>query len=482
MTEFGMKCREIITQSNSNIYQLSKQSGLDRTTLQKMVKGERLPSLQFVIDMCSFLKVNQREQKELLSLYQIEKIGRSVYETRQEIQKLIVNMQKVRKVWLSSVENAVKIVSLAEEVPEVRYFELKLDVADALRMAVIRELEEQEKPELFFDMYYSVEVVMQQLIREERNINKEITCHQNIKFFRKPDGSSSIDNISTLKYVLPFAYTFHNTYDVRYTYVDGNKKDDVFEPWPHYLITSNQCLLISADEERAMLITNPHITADFIVEIKRIVSMYNPLLTFKGVAEQAVGMYMQVIRQGKIPSFVIESHPCISRMFTKKMIETWNGNDYLEQMAGYVYGDNYQQDKRCKCFFGFNDMKSFIDTGRLPGMYGEYYRICNVRERKEMLNTFCGLLSTCKWESYLIKEDIMPIDAGFYLELYGTQRLILCTTHEVERLVIICIEESSICEAFMDYFIGLENSDYVYNSEDTETVLRKKISEGFSKL
>lgn len=89
MSEFSDKCREYIEKSQTNVYQMSKKSGLDRTTLQKMVQGKRLPGKQFLETMCEYLILNQSEKEQLMRLYSIEKMGRNAYECRQEVRQLL---------------------------------------------------------------------------------------------------------------------------------------------------------------------------------------------------------------------------------------------------------------------------------------------------------------------------------------------------------------------------------------------------------
>ena len=75
MSEFSEKCKKYIQRSDTNVYQIAKKSGLDRTTLQKMVQGKRLPGKQFLETMCQYLIMNNTEKEELMRLYYIEKIG-----------------------------------------------------------------------------------------------------------------------------------------------------------------------------------------------------------------------------------------------------------------------------------------------------------------------------------------------------------------------------------------------------------------------
>ncbi len=56
MSEFSEKLSYYITQSGYNVYQLAREAALDRTTLQKTVKGQRLPSAEYIKDICSHIK------------------------------------------------------------------------------------------------------------------------------------------------------------------------------------------------------------------------------------------------------------------------------------------------------------------------------------------------------------------------------------------------------------------------------------------
>ena len=75
MSDFSNKCREYLKETGENVYQLSASSGLDRTSLQRMITGKRLPGIDFVRQFCDFLRINPSQRRELMELYKIEKIG-----------------------------------------------------------------------------------------------------------------------------------------------------------------------------------------------------------------------------------------------------------------------------------------------------------------------------------------------------------------------------------------------------------------------
>lgn len=49
MSDFSSKCREYLKNTGETVYQLSASSGLDRTSLQRMITGKRLPGMDLSV-------------------------------------------------------------------------------------------------------------------------------------------------------------------------------------------------------------------------------------------------------------------------------------------------------------------------------------------------------------------------------------------------------------------------------------------------
>ena len=79
MSDFSSKCREYLKNTGETVYQLSASSGLDRTSLQRMITGKRLPGMDFVRQFCDSIRINPSQRQELIELYKIEKIGKEIY-------------------------------------------------------------------------------------------------------------------------------------------------------------------------------------------------------------------------------------------------------------------------------------------------------------------------------------------------------------------------------------------------------------------
>ncbi|MCD8300191.1 MAG: hypothetical protein LUC41_03340, partial [Clostridiales bacterium] len=204
MSEFSEECKRLIRKSNTNVYQIAKVSGLDRTTLQKMVQGKRLPSRQFVEEFTDFLIINKGEKDELYRLFQIEKVGRDVYQCRREVEHLLRDFPSIRKnLKENDYQRKISFISGNDDMDIiVKRMVLDVDIIDAIRYIVISAFTRSDNPFIYMDTFENCTYAMQQIIREELSTGKKMTCHQFVRFERRVDnaGDWSFGNIQALHY------------------------------------------------------------------------------------------------------------------------------------------------------------------------------------------------------------------------------------------------------------------------------------------
>lgn len=62
MSEFSEFCRILQEKSGMTIYQMAKVSGMERTALNRMVIGKRLPKQEDVDAFCKVVLANEKEK------------------------------------------------------------------------------------------------------------------------------------------------------------------------------------------------------------------------------------------------------------------------------------------------------------------------------------------------------------------------------------------------------------------------------------
>ena len=81
--------KEYIAKSNYTIYQLAMDSGINRTTLQKALSGERPISQENLSKILPFLGLSVPEKRELDQAFLISQIGEITYQKHMHLKDLI---------------------------------------------------------------------------------------------------------------------------------------------------------------------------------------------------------------------------------------------------------------------------------------------------------------------------------------------------------------------------------------------------------
>lgn len=68
MSLFAQRIEELIVDSGETVQALAEIGKIDRTTLQRVKSGERLPSKKFFSGLCKALRLSTAEEEELKNL------------------------------------------------------------------------------------------------------------------------------------------------------------------------------------------------------------------------------------------------------------------------------------------------------------------------------------------------------------------------------------------------------------------------------
>lgn len=477
MSEFSEKCKEYIRKSNTNIYQLAKSSGLERTMLQRMVNGNRLPDIEAVKKFCNYVQVTKIEEEKLLELYKIEKIGKETYYARQEIQDLINGIQKMRRDWNKISYSRKKMLpsDLNREGTGIRSLRFDLEIMEAIQYVINKEIDRNETARIDMDLFPKCKYAMQQLIREEKVARNQIICNHYVDFLRGSCEGSAIENIRMLKMIVPFAFTFHHTYNVLYSYTTAERKDNLNRLWPHFLVTDSCMILFSENENHAVLIENREMIRCYREEIEEFSGKRRALFENQESCKNKFDAYF---KRGvkNFPLCIYEGNMCVERMFYPELVEAEKDNPYVCILVNSYNEHIYvERQKPSVCIFSLGGLDEFMESGKLPGIYGQNSRVYTVSERKKMLEYYVESLSDEYIKSYLIKDDVYSIDSGISIELYDGNRLCFISTSGEFPFGIVTINESNICDMFRDYFESLLKSGQVWDEEETRMKVREKI-------
>jgi|GEM_PF-2180606 len=460
MSKFSEVFKKCVDGSGLSVTRISQLCGIDRTLIQKYISGARLPSQQVLETVAGSLSVNQRELKELSQMLEEEKVGKDVIASRNAIRSLILDIRRIR--------DSDKVYSgeyIYEAKDTYQMIEDTMDLQKILIGIVMKEVQEEEKPEVYLDYFSNCRYALNTL-KDLDETEKEIVCHQMIGLFKDKEGS--LMNIQKLQAAIPFSFGFRHTYDIRYAYHTSVEESAYTYLWPHYVVTSSQVLLISADEDRGLLISDRAAAEDYRKEILKLMEEYLPLIDAKGDLSVESVNYMANVPYSE-NRISLESFPCIIQLMGDDVLRGAMQNTpfepYIDEYIKII--SNVRDNKKSTFLYGMKGVKKFLETGKMPGFYGQFMNVEDPAVRRMMIESVRKWFAKNVDHVHILDESRFAIDDGISFELYGGRQLMIASTSDSYPYQYMIIHEPNICRAFEDYLYSLKDSEDVYPVEKT---------------
>lgn len=469
MSKFSDKCRELLVENGTNVYRLSISAAMERTKLQRMVTGKRLPNIEFVRRFCRELRMPVQEEEQLLELYKREIVGEDVYRNRQCIRDLFRR--------LSSLEQ-----SNYREIPETLG-----------GTCVFQE------NETALDSFFSVYVLLEQCFLSKEPVHiltnfpasdKEFFRQLSLLHYKYKGNKVSVShlihfqintmlsflNLQVLHSILPLALSNTLDYTAYYYYSKTSESDFSQLLFPYYVITENFVLEISGDLKNCILHTDGERIKAYTQEFQRILSLSKPLIQCSDTPESAWEQYKQRSPEEAPMTQVLEAQPCYRDLISDeeflKVIED-KASDFLPMAKGMLRDSKALHSREGEMFFTENGLDYFCRTGKITGQVATLLPPLTLNQRIEALERFLQRDSIHRY--YCISSEKLPLPLNLNFEIYGNKQFQLIQVEPSLKVSLFTITESSICEAFYDFAGSLRESGLVLGEEETNELVRAKV-------
>lgn len=470
MSKFSDKCRELLTENGYNVYRLSQAASLERTTLQRMVTGKRLPGQEFVENFCRALRIPFLEEKEVMELYKMESIGESAYLNQKTILQLFDTLSNLDK---EEKRNNYKVIDHGD-------LELLSPIADdtydtemLLQFILKKTINTEDQPIIYTNIPGTNTLLSHYLMLLAPQYQKEISVKHLIYF--QTNISSAHANLETLNQVLPLCFSKTIHYEPFYYYSKLSKSDQPNLLFPFYIITGNYVLQLSGNFEKGILHSDPHIIKEYKKEFERCLCQSMPLLQQSNNLEESLNLYLTCQNQ---PKNIITLEPalCDTDLISKQQfvqLVTQYTPEYIPMLNAYnAFVDMVHQTSRTS-FFTEAGLKKFCKSGITSGTSHVIFPAFNEAERVSSLKHYLAHYENS--EKKLLNQRFVFPDS-FYIELRDKRTLHFIRTVDKDNITFITIQESSICDAFEEFFEILGNSsEYVFSDKDLLSLLKDEL-------
>lgn len=467
MSKFSEKCKELMKENGTNVYRLANSSSLERTTLQRMVTGKRLPSLDFVKQFCQALRMSIPEREKLLELYKIEQVGADTYYKRKLIGStltLLADTEETHYAY-SAIEKNSSI-----NMPPLSGSSFSIPQQYNTELAITTVLE---------DAFSASE----SCIRTNLPVSQGAFLHLIQMLFQKyPDSEISIDhifnfqisetatyeNLEVLCKLLPLALFDSSRYNSWYHYSKIQKEDLLQSLFPYYIITPSVVLEISGDFKNYVAHSELEKIQLYTSEFKKIQSISERLFSQHHNPQAAWEHYTKLLPPSWCPVYIIEAQPCFYDMMSEELISqiTMEHPDYNSIVKDMPkYAGNFME-REIHGIFSKEGLDLFWNTGKLYGQIGAFLSPLSQNQRILCLENFRNRIPRHKRNMVITK---LRIPRNLNFEIYDHNRLHIIQIDQNLNISLLVITESSICEAFYDFVIALSDPEEEIVSTEQKT-------------
>lgn len=477
MSDFSTMCKEAIKDAGLSIYQISKISGLDRTTMQKMISGSKLPSYSFFYNFLDQLRLNEKEKIRMKEVFQIEKDGFGAFNNRQKIKEMIQNLGKKREVPKSLVYNTEEIAH-AENSGELIQM-----IYGSMRSCLLQKRDSTFRINIpqQLDFFYTI---IQGLSDDFSSDNVvDFSVEQIVMLNKNPMYSQDSNvNLNYLSQVLYLADCLGDRYQAYYQYVRGNERDYDVMLWPYYILMPGKIIFISADCKSGYVETNSYLVKKALCNFselrKGLTQFYHAYSDYM----QAFTVYFDNYRTLGMPNFIIENSPCITLMYEEGMLQfPFAGlpDSFLPLL--HQVQEFYDVMKEIEffpdLFFTEDGMREFLEEGVLVGGIADFIGKIPPEMRKPMMKKFLNEIGKPSKSAHILEDNQIKLDRPIMMELYGSNRISLFTRTQRGGILYVEIDETSVCEAFLDFADHLEELKMASSKLETMKRIEKAIGE-----
>lgn len=472
MSDFSSKCREYLKNTGETVYQLSASSGLDRTSLQRMITGKRLPGMDFVRQFCDSIRINPSQRQELIELYKIEKIGKEIYYNRKYIQELLRVISTQQMLFSSGFHSLTSLPFYSGD--------FSLDVEKKVLNLFEDILLSGSDEKICTNIPANCRLIVQVSAHLYPEYQKFPPVIQILPLHQKPTASPDYNmNLETfLCTILPILCGFLN-YQPYYYYTQAGRELSCYELFPFFFITEKKLLLISSDMSTFISTENPEVIHSYQQEFQKILENSSRFFQQSDSPSQILEIFGSIMNTNITTNFALESHPCLALMsygpdFVQALFENRDidhSNSVYTQLVSILKQPQFaftENDTSCN-YFTLNGIRKFAQTGLLDGPYSYHQTPLPKEERRKsiqhILDTDMGG-EKCK----ILKHSVLP-ETGIHLEVLSDYSVFLCFLSKEDTFMCVYLKETSIGQALDDYLSSLSEEEAVYTKKEARQIL-----------
>lgn len=473
MTIFADTLRKYLESKNTTIYNIAKTSGVDRTLIQHMKTGKRLPANASVIyAIAKALMLNLCETEELIRAYDITHMGEDNYFRREHVSKIIssfYDMNTASKLVLPKVSQ--DTLEMNEPLKEIvghsninRIVKAIIETETNKKGGHVKIMVQPEYTYIY-DCLTSID------------FNSNNTNVEAIIVFDKNEGhKSTIYNLNILEKLVPILFQC----DVFHPYYIYENVDSLFNKnsfLPYKIITSDFVIAISYDQSKAVLYRDASMIKLLNETFQKQLNIATPIChTFHPTpAEYLASTFAPNEDLDADTIYELFYQPCFPSFCPNDILLDRLNTDIIPPEMQNVIVDYFSkiraQYQNKHISFTLEGLNYFMETGRVTEIPDFMYSYLTPPQRLTMLKAIVASVDDGSFTPHIIRSERLTVPSPICICAPNEHKVIIYYFSPDKGQYIFSLQELSLVQAFYDFLTYLHESPLVYSLDESKAML-----------
>ncbi|QWT52620.1 helix-turn-helix domain-containing protein [Eubacterium sp. MSJ-33] len=470
--------KKYIEENGYTIYSISKQSDINRTTLQKILSGQRKTTKDIYNRLLPYFALSPIDKDELDQAFLADQIGPERFQTHMEIKRILE--MSASSLYLENQTIPDSALTTIDSYPNCTLIEGTYQIANAIYTIALHNVTTEAQPFLYTFADFShpyASIFFKPLYHPAfQSLHvKQLVEYQKTQI----DGENydNIHNIQILTNLLPSFAAFPGSFSVYFYYSARNRFKQQASAFPFYIITNTHVLLLSPSYETAMLLSDPAIHAYYLKNYKQILTKSNTLTEGAQSPLELLDALNKVDPSTNYP-LCLNIQPTIEKYLTPEMIDKYMLDSPYKDILRAKLLERIGQltMEHHTILFTSEGLKLFSEQGKNINFPDSLAAHFDIEDRIHILQKFIDANENEEDNHFLIL-DPAKIHTSLNISIAFTPPSLtfLMLVRNDGNSMIIPLYEHTLCNSIMDFIQTLPQYGYVCSPEKTNQILQEEI-------
>lgn len=489
MNNFSRLLNSLVHQKDISVYPMTQYCGIDRTLMYKYLNGKDYPGDQAIVDrMADFMRLSPSEYEELLTAWQIEKIGWKDWSNRRNVENFLLNLPDISKLSGTSQSSSRSLPEQTDSpdtrkqagsssahacYPDCRALPTQTALNTVISQVIMDEIQKENGRLCLMlqpDYDYLFHLLMGLGEYEHQLPIDHILCLGNSS---QSDKAVQDHNLVYLQKILPL-YVRALDYNVYYYYDAVESHFSNLNGLSCLILTSSCAITCISDFQSGILYGKPEIVQmlqkHFDACREKCSPFFSPIHSIEDTCEMILKFFSE-----NDEYYSLQPEPCIIPFLTPDLVERIIRpdlpgraelisllNDFFRRRKDSVFTENYH------IFHTTPGLRRFMETGRSYEIPEDLYVPFSPEDRKLLLYR----LSPFFPERYhLLRGPLENLPQNFHLWANASNGYMMFTNRKKETVYLL-FTEPGLLTSFIDYLKNLEEK-YLYTGEECHHLIEE---------